>query len=222
LTNTALYTKHHTENYVIYYPWFEEPFLTTYKAIRDYTVVKEDRCYIIEKMLRHTAFLNGHFAECGTYKGGTAYLIAKTARELEANKKLYLFDTFSGMPNLANQDTSGHIEGDVGNTSLSAVQSYLKDFDTIEYVQGIIPETFSQLDVNTFSFVHVDVDLYQTVKDCCDFFYNRLVTGGVLLFDDYGFRKYEFAAKKAVDEFFMNKSEVPIVLPTGQCLIIKH
>ncbi len=224
LIPTALYTKHHTEGYLVYSPWFEQSFIDKYNNIKNYTVVKEDRCYIIEKMVQHCMVLEGDLAECGTYKGGTAHLIAETLKKGKAHKELHLFDTFSGMPDLANHDPSGHIEGDFGDTSLISVQAYLKSFENIIYQKGVIPETFNSDDIRkkTFSFVHIDVDLYQTVKDCCHFFYERTVSNGILLFDDYGFRKYEFAAKKAVDEFFSDKSEIPITLPTGQCLVIKH
>jgi hypothetical protein len=43
----------------------------------------------------------------------------------------------------------------------------------------------------------------------------------MMIFDDYGFLGYAQSAKRAVDEFFDDKPEEPIVFPTGQSLIIK-
>jgi len=42
----------------------------------------------------------------------------------------------------------------------------------------------------------------------------------VMLFDDYGFPTCP-GARKAVDEFFSDKPEVPFYLPTGQCLVVR-
>jgi predicted O-methyltransferase YrrM len=85
-----------------------------------------------------------------------------------------------------------------------------------------MPETFKEVKDSMFSFVHIDVDLYKTSMDCLDFFYKRMISGGLFVFDEYGFPGYESAEKKAVDEFFVGKPEVPLALTSGQCLVIKR
>ena len=42
-----------------------------------------------------------------------------------------------------------------------------------------------------------------------------------MLFDDYGFESCP-GAKQAVDEFFRDKAEKPLVLPTAQAIIFKQ
>jgi hypothetical protein len=71
----------------------------------------------------------------------------------------------------------------------------------------------------TFSFVHLDVDLYQPTHDSLAFFYPRMVTGGIIVCDDYGFDSCP-GAKKALDDFFRDKEEI-INVPTGQAFVIK-
>ena len=73
----------------------------------------------------------------------------------------------------------------------------------------------------SYCFVHVDADIYRSVCDCCAFFYPRLVQGGMMLFDDYGFATCP-GVRKAVDEFFADKSHKPLYLPTGQALVINN
>jgi O-methyltransferase len=68
--------------------------------------------------------------------------------------------------------------------------------------------------------VHIDADIYQSVKDSCTFFYPRLESGGIMVFDDYGFPSCP-GARKAVDEFFSDKEEFPFYLPSGQCFIVR-
>ena len=63
-------------------------------------------------------------------------------------------------------------------------------------------------------------ELYESITDCLEFFYPRLVPGGVLVFDDYGFVACP-RAKAAVEDFFRDRPEVPIYLFTGQAAVIR-
>jgi hypothetical protein len=208
--------------YSTYRPWFEERFQRIYAPIVDRTEVTPDRCYVLDELARHCLHLDGEVAECGVYRGGTAHLFATTiAEHARRPVRLHLFDTFAGMPTAADTDASAHRQGDFGDTSLASVRAFLAAFPDVEFHAGVIPDTFRELGAERFALVHVDVDLYQSVRDCCVFFHPRLVNGGVMVFDDYGFPQYRDAARKAVDEFFADKPERPIVLGTGQCVVLK-
>ena len=114
--------------YSIYSPWFEDWFQQIYSKIKDYTLVKEDRCYIIHKFCSHCLHLEGDFVECGVYKGGTAFLIARALRNnFTIKKQLHLFDTFAGMPPIADKDPSQHKKDDF-KVSLNSVKDYLQKF----------------------------------------------------------------------------------------------
>ena len=53
--------------------------------------------------------------------------------------------------------------------------------------------------------LHIDVDLYEPTKIILEKLYDKVTTGGIIIFDDYG----AFAGtNKAVDDFFDNKSEI--------------
>jgi len=84
-----------------------------------------------------------------------------------------------------------------------------------------MPATFAEREKARIAFAHVDVDIYRSVLDCCEFIYPRLVQGGFMLFDDYGFASCP-GARRAVDEFFLDAPETPIVLGTGQAFVIKQ
>ena len=177
---------------------------------------------MIHQFCHHCCTLQGDFAECGVYKAGTAFLIAHTlnGHSIE-DKQLHLFDTFAGMSSIANQDESSHREGDFADVSLEAISNYLEMFPFVVCRPGFIPETFEAVEDRQFAFCHIDVDIYGATKDCCSCFYDRLVSGAVMIFDDYGFPGYRLSAKRAVDEFFAQKVERPISLRTGQCIVIK-
>ena len=186
------------------------------KEIERYTLVDDARCLMIYQMAKHASMMPGDVAEVGVYKGGTARVLAKTIEPQQ--KTLHLFDTFSGMPATdSNKDL--HKEGDFHDTSLEMVKAYLSDCNNLKYYPGVFPATAEAVEEISFCLVHIDVDIYDSVMDCCKFFYARMQRGGIMIFDDYGFITCP-GAKLAVDEFFADKPEYPCYLPTGQCIVI--
>ena len=102
------------------------------------------------------------------------------------------------------------------------VKESLKEFNFINFYKGWIPERFNEVKDNKFIFVHVDVDLYEPTKNCIDFFFPRLINGGIMVFDDYGYILQFPGAKLAIDERLSNLSyQHFIALPSGQAYLIK-
>lgn len=166
--------------------------------------------------LEATQSLGGAVAELGVYKGGGAKLISS----FKADRPLYLFDTFSGMPDVdATLDV--HQKGDFADTTLTNVKDYLKDESDICFCPGYFPDsTQSVSDALEFSFVHLDADIYESTLSGLTYFYPRLKPGGVIISHDYHAISCP-GVKKAVDTFFFDKHESVIPLWDTQCLIIK-
>jgi O-methyltransferase len=206
--------------YPLFSPWIGHPeFQPFYEAIKEHTVVSADRVYVLLNFARHSRNLDGDFVECGVFRGGTALLLAGVLKD--TGKKLHLFDSFKGLPKGNPQHDNYWQEGSFCNESLESVQKLLKEYQSfITFHPGWIPDTFAALPEKRYAFVSVDVDLYQPALDCCAYFYPRLTPGGVMVFDDYGFPACR-GEKDAVDEYFSEKQDSPIVLPTGQALIVK-
>lgn len=176
------------------------------------------RAYFLYQNLKNLSDVNGSIAECGTYKGGGAFLIAKTANK---NTPIHLFDTFEGMPDLIGAHDT-HKKGDLKDTSFEHVQTLLSAFKNVTLHKGLFSDTFKSLNSNElFKFVHCDADIYQSVHECNEFFYDKLVPGGIIIYDDYGWASTK-GAQKAVLDFFQDKPEYPIYLPTRQAYIIKR
>jgi len=155
------------------------------------------------------------------FRGGTALLQALTmhASASRQHRMLHLFDSFKGMPETV-QGVDRFKRGDLSGTSVTRVEGLLKAFPFAEVHPGFIPATFVGLKVEKVCWAHIDVDIYQSVRDCISFIYPRLSPGGFMIFDDYGFPSCP-GARRAEDESFANSAEVPICLPTGQCLVVK-
>lgn len=197
-------------------PWLHEPeFERLYDIIRHKTLVTKDRCFAIYQWARYASQLEGHFAEVGVYKGGTAYMTAALCR----GKNFYLFDTFAGMPE-TDKSVDYHNQGEFADTSLEGVKDFLKEYSGVSFHQGFFPETTKGLPKGMFSYVHIDVDIYQSTLDCLKYFYPKMTRGGVMVFDDYEWKHCD-GVKKALDEFLADKSEKVIISALYQGLLIK-
>jgi O-methyltransferase len=201
----------------------ERRFQEIYRSAQRYTIVSEDRCYVLYTLARQAAHLDGDFVECGVYRGGTAMLLATVLDDIggEDGPLLRLFDTFSGIPAVdpAWDMPEEHFEGEFSDTTEELVQRRIAR-TAVRFHKGLIPETFKGLEDTRIAFAHVDVVLHHAVHDCCRFIYPRLVPGGFVVFDDYGFANCP-GARAAVDQFFKDTVERPLVLPTGQALVFK-
>lgn len=163
---------------------------------------------------RKTEKITGDVAEVGVYKGGSAKLICETTK-----KPVHLFDTFEGLPDLSRLDNPEQFKKGDYSVPFESVKNYLKNYPNVHFYKGLFPSTAGPIKNKTFSFVHLDVDLYESTLDCLEFFYPRMNKGGVIISHDYPGAK---GVKKAFDEFFGGKPEM-IISSTGcnQCLVIK-
>ncbi|MBX6311605.1 MAG: class I SAM-dependent methyltransferase [Isosphaeraceae bacterium] len=204
----------------LFSPWEGLPeFEALYQRIRKHTLVSRDRCYLLAQTLRQALRLEGDIVECGVFRGGTALLEALIIAEQGGPRALHLFDSFAGMPEMT-EGIDRFKPGDFSSTSAEAVAALLGPYPFVQMHVGFIPETFRGLELGRVAWAHIDVDIYQAVRDCIEFLYPRLAPGGFLIFDDYGFPSCP-GARRAVDEAFATRPEVPICLPTGQCLVVK-
>jgi O-methyltransferase len=200
----------------LFSPWRSAAFTAEYASISPLTLVGEDRCYVLASLATQALRLDGEFWECGVYRGGTAMLLA--GRLSTAATRLRLFDTFEGMPE-TDAARDWHKAGDFSDTSLDAVRSRVRG-DFVHFHKGLIPATFSGLESTRIAFAHVDVDIHSAILACCEFIFPRLCVGGFMVFDDYGSPSCP-GARSAVDEFFLERTATPLVLPTGQALVFK-
>jgi len=206
----------------VFCPWLGYGDFSSYLEIaRLHTIVSADRLYMIYSLALQSTNIAGQFYECGVYKGGSALLLGQLVANhcKHANTELHLFDTFEGMPE-TDQEKDVHRRGDFSDLLFEEVRAKFKHMPHVRIHRGYIPATFAGLEDHRLAFAHIDVDIYQSVLDCCNFVYPKLNPGGTMIFDDYGFASCP-GARQAVDAFFSDKRERPIVLPTGQAFIFK-
>lgn len=173
--------------------------------------------------------LSGDIADVGAYKGGCSYVL----RHLAPEKHLHLFDTWTGNP--FDDPLCHHKKGEwavhmltckkfVGNGALTFYHEGVFPGSTcrdcINWEVEPEPDLKKELVDRQFCFVYVDPDTYQTVQSAIEFFWPRLVRGGKLMFDDYGWEPCA-GVKKAVDASFA-ESERLVIQNQYACVVTKR
>lgn len=170
-------------------------------------------CYLVMSLARSLTRLPGKFAEVGVYQGVTAKLIAS----VNGNRELHLFDTFEGLPPASDKDDGVHRESQYA-CSLESVQTYLQEYEQVYFHKGLFPDSAREMAEDRYAFVHFDVDLYEGTLACLEYFYPRMVPGGVMLTHDYGLLA---GVRRAFQEFMADKPEPIFEQPTTQALVVK-
>lgn len=190
-------------------------FYERFDGTRNYHSI--DRKFFVKNLLKLTNGLDGHLAECGVYQGTTSWLMCDHYRN--GDKHFFGFDSFEGLSQPVDLDRSYWTKGDL-STSEEIVKRNLAEFNFAQTFKGWIPEVFKKVEDHKYCFVHIDVDLFEPTRDSVEYFYPKLVKGAVMVCDDYGFLSCP-GARKAFDDFFADKPEQVIEVPTGQAFIIK-
>jgi O-methyltransferase len=193
----------------------DDVFMEIMSRVEPHSLVQRAACFMLYQLATKALAMPGDAAELGVYRGGTARLIGEVFST--STKVVYLFDTFAGLPGVE-PGLDLHREGEFGDVSYKEVRRYLSDLPNIRFRRGLFPESAKSVDDHQFCFVHVDADVYGSVLDACRFFFERLVPGGVVVFDDFGQRHCP-GARAAVTEFAEARGVPILYLPTGQALL---
>lgn len=208
----------------VFHPWLIDPdiasLMNDLTTNGSHTLVDWDRMWTLKWALGQTKRLPGEIWELGVYRGGSALFFKRMTSNEPKRPIIRLFDSFEGLP-LPTENVDRHAAGDFADTSLEEVRALLGDDTFIDYRKGWIPHTFGGLETSSIRAAHIDLDLYQPILDAIQFVYPRLIAGGVVVFDDYGFDSCP-GARRAIDEYFRDTLEVPLALPTGQAVVVKR
>ena len=168
------------------------------------------------QLLESTLSLPGDVIECGVYRGASLMQISHAIKENHSDKRVFGLDSFEGFP-----------EDSVSATDVAAGRWYSRlqkkfrfcadtpghlrmiadAFDlNIELVRGYFCNTLPRFQKHSFCFIHLDVDLYLSYKECLEGLYDQLVPGGVIVFDEWDCAKWP-GATLAIKEFFSNLPE---------------
>ncbi len=173
--------------------------------------------------------IQGDFVECGVWRGGSMALAARKLMQAEqSDRRLFLFDTFEGMPAPTDNDQSAVDKKDA-KLQLEQADKFQGDnvwcYSTLDevknnlaatgypsqnvfYFKGKVEDTLPEGSIGSIALLRLDTDWYESTKHELETLFDHLVPGGIMIIDDYG---HWSGAKKAVDEFFADRGMIPFL-----------
>ena len=185
-----------------YAPWLvDADFAAVYAQVEANTLVDRFRCYELYHLVNDVRSVLGDICEVGVWRGGTGAILAAAAARWKPESKVYLCDTFRGVVKVTARDST-YKGGEHSDTSVGIVRSLVDSMGlkNVELLAGIFPdETGDRIRGGNIALAHVDVDVYQSALDVVRWVRERMLPGGILVFDDYGFRGCD-GVTRLVDE----------------------
>jgi O-methyltransferase len=207
-----------------------------YQKVKDLTLIPPERIISLIQSIKYIEDNNieGDYVECGVYMGGVGLAIALTLEKFypDSNRKIWLYDTFSGM-SMPNQydvkqwfDSSKGAVVDSGkaidkinrynitanssdwtNCSLKEVKNNIfsntsYSHNNFNFIEGKVQDTIPLHSPDKIALLRLDTDFYESTKHELIHLYPALEIYGILIIDDYGIWS---GCQKAVDEYISEK-----------------
>lgn len=191
------------------------------RAVKPYTMTSAEAVVALADAVRHVvgSDIEGDIVECGVWRGGSMAAVARTLVALRSfERRLYLFDTFEGMPRPGAHDVNfeGEAAEDLyrnrngrggGSDWCRAPEEEVArvmsgcgyDASKIHLVKGRVEETIPSQAPERIAILRLDTDWYESTLHELEHLFPRLSRGGVVIIDDYGHWR---GARQAADEFF--------------------
>jgi len=179
------------------------------------------RMHVTQWAGSHAMQLGGDFVECGVNRGFLSasvmsYLNFKSLHD----RKFFLFDTYSGLVDaLVTEEDAAAYRHPYADCYDFVVDSF-KEYPNVVIVKGVVPDSLRTVEIDRVAYLSIDMNCVQPEIAAMEYFWPRLVAGGIVIIDDYGFSGHE-AQKRAADKFAASVGAKILSLPTGQGLLLK-
>jgi O-methyltransferase len=173
--------------------------------------------------------VGGDFVECGVFKGDFAWVVMQTLGS-ESIPKFFLYDSFEGFsPDYSEASdyplNPGFLAYANTHYQVDGMFEYVRDrfapFPNVEVVKGFLPDSLALACPERIGFLHVDLNSPRAEVAVLEQLFDKVVPGGVIVFDDYGWKLFE-KQKEAEDVFMKARGYEILELPTGQGLVVKR
>ena len=185
----------------------------------------EWRVHIILWAASHALRLGGDFVECGVHTGIFSLAACDyLSFEKQAGRKFWLFDTFQGIPQEQMLEKEKEHRSEYNSRfyfdSYERAKANFAPYPNVALVRGMVPDSLSTVKIERVCYLSIDMNIAKPEVAAMEYFWDKLVTGAVVVFDDYGWQNYG-EQTRALDAFAASKGVKIATLPTGQGLMIK-
>lgn len=205
-----------------YSPWHTDPvFQAVFTAVGDHTLLDEMRLHELWQLADQVGHLDGDGIEVGCWRGGAGAMVAARLAERRPGTAMVLCDTFSGVVKAGDRDRvyQGGEHGDATEDDVHLVAERLGVTD-LEILRGVFPDdTGDAVADRTFKFAHIDLDVYEGVRDSFYWLLPRLVPGAIVVFDDYGSATTD-GVRSFIDELHGNPAVAVVRNLNGQATAV--
>lgn len=208
-----------------YAPWtVSSDFLSTYEQIKGHTLVDIYRCWELWTLVGQLDKLAaGALLEVGVWRGGTGSLMARQLSLCGSNDEVFLCDTFQGVVKAGLEDPN-YVGGEHADTSQQVAEDLVKSLhlSNVRILNGIFPDQTAHLvePGTRFRLCHIDVDVYQSAKEVMAWIWDRMVPGGIVVYDDFGFETCK-GITQFVNEQVADRDRLVLHNLNGHALVIK-
>jgi hypothetical protein len=172
----------------------------------------------------------GDFVECGVFQGDMSFVVLLASGLLDSGRSLYLFDSFDGID--PGRVVAGEYAGygnyiDMANSHYrkpglyEGVTARFAPYPQVSVNRGFLPESLEGWAPDRIAWLHIDLNAAKPEIDTLDMLFDRIVPGGLIVLDDYGWLPFK-AQRDAEDRFFAERGYAVLELPTGQGLVVKR
>jgi len=173
----------------------------------------------------HARQLPGDFVECGVNTGIFSLAVCRYIDFNATGKSFYLFDTYRGIPETQITDEERALgrareNEDFYEECFEVARRNFAPFARAVLVRGVVPDTLATVEIERVCYLSIDMNVVEPERAAIEHFWDRLVPGGLVVLDDYGWLPYR-PQKLAMDDFAASRGVHILTLPTGQGLLIK-
>ena len=176
------------------------------------------------------ARLPGDFVECGVNRGFLSSAIMELLDWDSLGKTFYLLDTFAGIDAAILPDEervhaeAANVVGRSGGFYVQSSELVRRNFAqwrNARIIEGSVPGTLDGIDASEIAFLHLDMNSSTPEVEALEFLWPRLVQGGIVLFDDFGYVGGAVFQHGPIARSVRGLGATIATLPTGQGLLLK-
>ena len=170
----------------------------------------EWRAHIVNWAFHRAKTVKGDFIELGVWWGVLSKCVCEYHNIDSLKRDFYLVDSWGEM----HGSHEGYKE-DIYENVVNRFSSY----HSVKLVRGVVPEVLNKILTTQVAYLGLDMNNSAAELMALEYFYDKIVPGGVIYIDDYGWNHPDL--RDAIDNFFINKPEELLHFPSGNSIVIK-
>jgi hypothetical protein len=174
------------------------------------------RRYVLACAGFHAVHLDGDYVECGCYRGVAIKTVMDYLGGVDFPRGFWGYDLFVHRPDLQRRAMPDH-----GPDLVDEVRAKFAAYPQVRIMQGEIPGVLAEAP-DRISYLHIDLNAAQAEIGALEVLFDRVVSGGIVILDDYEWAMAYRPQKLAEDPWFEARGYRVMPLPTGQGLVFKR